>query len=816
VQPALSPGELVRVRGRDWRVHAVTRYGGCRQLDLDPLDADGRRDPRRRVALLEPFDKPARMAVRASARVVSPRAWVAALGRAVLRRREPFGLVAPIEARIDLLPHQLEPALAVIHGGFTRLLLADAVGLGKTIEAGLVLAELRARGGLSRGLVLVPPGLRDQWAAELADRFGLDATVADAAWLRARRAELPATVNPWSLPGIFVSSFDFAKRAEVLPGLEPLSWDALVLDEAHLAAGDSERRAAAHALASRARVVLLLTATPHSGDPRVFQALCRIGCLGPGDRPAVFMRKRAQAGLDRARRVSVLRVRASPAELELRRRLVGYIRRVWAREAGARPGNARLAMTVLLKRSFSGVAPLRRSIEARLAGLEGGGPAAIQLPFAWDEDLDAADDEPFAALASPGLADAGEERAVLEDLAREARAIEADDSKLRAVLKLIRRAPEPALVFTEYRDTLSALRQAAGESAGVLHGGLDRAARAEALSRFVGGGTRVLLATDAAGEGLNLHERCRLVVNLELPWNPMRLEQRIGRVDRIGQPREVRVVNLVAAGSAEERLFARLASRLERAREAVGPIEDMLGSLDEDVVADQIGLGLPFVQGAWPAPAEPLEPAGLTVCPLELSARAGDLAAWLAVLRRLFRAAARRAPRGGRGGRRRSAGGVAVAARRHVALPAPLGRRGVLALFRVARGRPGGLAAWTELTPVFVERRVPRLRRAGDIRALADAFVRDEAPALASAVAARFPRAGPAEPLFDRDACLARRARRRRAVQRGLFDARAEREARAEAEPAADAGAPAAAAGAQPSAAPEPAPELILLLFITG
>jgi hypothetical protein len=145
------------------------------------------------------------------------------------------------------------------------------------------------------------------------------------------------------------------------------------------------------------------------------------------------------------------------------------------------------------------------------------------------------------------------------------------------------------IVFTEYRDTLTALHGAL--EGGVLHGAMDRLERAAVVSRFNGGGARVLLATDAAGEGLNLHGRCRLVVNLELPWNPMRLEQRIGRVDRIGQRRTVHAVNLLASRNGRVGPPRAFAERLDHARRTVGAIEDVLGGREEWLMAAYLGLG---------------------------------------------------------------------------------------------------------------------------------------------------------------------------------------------------------------------------------
>src|SRR5262249_33225901 len=151
------------------------------------------------------------------ARFVDARAWQRAC-RSVLATDVPAGgLLAAGAAAIDLLPYQLEPALAVVRGRGTRLLLADEVGLGKTIQAGLVAAELMARGGIDRILILTPPGLRDQWTDELSHRFGIDSTRVDARLLRRAAVALQIGVNPWSTIAVAVASIDYVKRPEVIP-----------------------------------------------------------------------------------------------------------------------------------------------------------------------------------------------------------------------------------------------------------------------------------------------------------------------------------------------------------------------------------------------------------------------------------------------------------------------------------------------------------------------------------------------------------------------------------------------------------------------
>src|SRR5262249_39758450 len=154
------------------------------------------------------------------------------------------GLSTAANARMDLLPHQLEPALAILRGRGSRVLLADEVGLGKTVQAGLILSELRARGAADRVLILTPPGLRDQWADELLDRFQMDARVMDAGALRRFAYALPVGTNPWRASPVAIASIDFVKRPEILQALLELPWDLVVIDEAHGACGPTDRHRA--------------------------------------------------------------------------------------------------------------------------------------------------------------------------------------------------------------------------------------------------------------------------------------------------------------------------------------------------------------------------------------------------------------------------------------------------------------------------------------------------------------------------------------------------------------------------------------------
>jgi superfamily II DNA or RNA helicase len=479
--------------------------------------------------------------------------------------------------------------------------------------------------------VIAPAGLREQWRGELSARFGLQAILADTAWLRSISAERPVHVNPWSLPGIYVTSHDLVKRPEVLRPLEDVTWDAVVIDEAHGATSGTDRRTALHAIAARSRHVMLLTATPHDGNPAELDALCRIG----GNDPIVlFQRSRSDVGEATPRRTTVLTVVPSRAERRMHDLLDRYSKRVWE-EAGRRGDDrARLVSIVLRKRALSSAGALGTSVERRLALLSGRpDPWQLALPLTSLVDEEPlADEDPLATISAPGLADPRLERRLLANIVEAARLAAGDERKTRFLLRLLSRIREPAIVFTEYRDTLARLAgrvAAAGHPVAVLHGGMSPSERGRTQQAFNEGGG-ILIATDAASEGLNLHHRCRLVIHFELPWNPSRLEQRVGRVDRLGQTRRVHELALVAAHTAERLVVAPLLTRLAATPTRRGR---MLDALTESRVAEAV------MQNMDPARVSVEQPAATpTVAvppPEDLASHAVREAARLAHHRRL-------------------------------------------------------------------------------------------------------------------------------------------------------------------------------------
>ena len=568
---SLVPGALVHARGEAWMVARAESFD---RGSLLTLEGRGRGNAGRRLRLLTPFDR-----IEAPRRAARPRRRRRdVVGRVVLTAlasvRHARGVWTAASANMTQLSWQLEPALAVL-GGASRVLLADAVGLGKTLQAGLIAAELRARGLADRILVLAPAGLRRAWAAEWADRLGLQLAVFDQDALLDAQAASPAGVNPWATTPLIVSSIDLVKRADVRAGVEAVAFDLLIVDEAHHLTPGSDRGALVARLAARIPWLVLVSATPHAGDERAFAFLSGLGAVGTADRLTIFRRGRDAAGLDANRSTCALPVTPTAAERALIEGVHEYARRLW-RAAGDRDSALALVAATLARRAASSALAIERTLARRVALIGGAAaPAAEwQAPLPWDE-LDDSDDAGRPEwLAAPGPDDAAAERAWLLQLIDLARAARGGASKIARLRSLLGRVAEPIVVFTEFRDTLTAVLDGLGPPPGteVIHGGLDPRARADAIARFTHGGARLLVATDAAGEGLNLHRRCRIVVTMEWPWSPLRLEQRVGRVDRLGQQRRVHAIHLFHRGTVEDTVLARLLRRRHCAEQALGEL----------------------------------------------------------------------------------------------------------------------------------------------------------------------------------------------------------------------------------------------------
>ena len=457
--------------------------------------------------------------------------------------------------------HQERTALRVLRDMQGRAILADEVGLGKTIEAGLVLKEYSIRGLVRRALILTPSSLTGQWREEMDTKFGLPFAV-----LR--------TVDDWGREPFLIASIDRAKREPHRSEVQAKRWDLVIVDEAHRLKNRLSVNWRFVAGISK-KYMLLLTATPVQNDmEELFNlvSLLKPGQLHTYDRflerfvgsrdlrvPARVpeLRERLRGIMVRnrrgiaftlpPRRVHSLRVRLSQAERRLYDDVTGFVREVFWSRSGRLSWTARLTLIVLQREIGSSTFAVAETL-GRLA-------------------------------RSPLFSE--EEHATLEVLREEAQAI-GSNVKAARLESFMKSVDEKVLVFTQYLRTLQYLRgvlEAQGHRVAVYHGGLSIVAKDAAVRAFRDD-RQVFLSTEAGGEGRNL-QFARTVVNYDLPWNPLRIEQRIGRVHRLGQDREVDVVNLWAEDTIEAYLMELLDRKIHMFELVVGELDLILGNLDE-------------------------------------------------------------------------------------------------------------------------------------------------------------------------------------------------------------------------------------------
>lgn len=482
-----------------------------------------------------------------------------------IRDAESYQRLFAVERAQGLLPfsHQEETARKVLSVLLGRVLLADEVGLGKTIEAGIVLSEYLLRGRVESALVLVPPSLVGQWREELSTKFGIEARTTEEAGFRSD------THHFWSRSGVVIASLATARSPRHREFVTAEPWDLVIVDEAHAL---KNANTASYRVVSRitSRFLLLLTATPV--ENRVEELYNLVSLIRPGHLGgrAAFLK-----------RFSDSRLRKSERARGEARALLGE---VMVRNTRALSGvqlPPRFARTVLVSPEPA-EGELYGHLAAALRALGPAGRTRLLLSVLLQE----AGSSPFAVRATlERIRDRRElSRAAAEALAPAIQYAERPIStgKAGALLRVLDGAGEPAVVFTRYRATLAFLATVL-KQAGLEHERIDGKVpaplRNEAIARLRQRGG-VLLSTEVGAEGLNL-QFCRRIVNFDLPWNPMRIEQRIGRVHRIGQDHAVEVVNLCLAGSIEERILRILDERINLFELVVGEVEMILGYLEE-------------------------------------------------------------------------------------------------------------------------------------------------------------------------------------------------------------------------------------------
>ena len=500
----------------------------------------------------------------------------------------------PLVRDMELLEHQTRTAKTVLRRLRGRALLCDEVGLGKTIEAGLVLSELHMRGLVRSVLVLVPPSLVEQWQGEMRRKFALELVSHDAPAFRQRGSAA------WNEFDQIIASTHTAKREPHRSAILSRRWDMIIVDEAHHL---RHRTTQLWRFASeiQKQFILLLTATPVQNN--LDELFNLVTLLEPGllSTSRQFQRR----FVDRRdkltpRNVDELHQLLSEVMVRNRRSTVGLrFTRRWARterivqsaeerqlyEAVAQFVRLHLRRRKAPKRTvpqkeFS----LKTVRNAPAKNQRGATPLNRMALLSLQMGLGSSSQAAAGTLARLAESEALEavDREELNRLAAEARQQSAS-SKAARLLELLTEYPDKMVIFTQFRatqDMLAERLRLAGHEVAVFHGSLTRLEKEAAIDQFRGP-ARLLLATESGSEGRNL-QFAHAVCNFDLPWNPMKIEQRIGRLSRIGQTEDVHVFNLVAAGTIEASVLHLLEAKLNLFELVIGEIDMILGNLDDE------------------------------------------------------------------------------------------------------------------------------------------------------------------------------------------------------------------------------------------
>ncbi len=528
--------------------------------------------------------------------------WRAAACRA-LAAASVGSAVATAAAGVELLPHQVGVVSRALALDPVRLALCDEVGLGKTITAAAIYVELKTQGRAARVLVVAPKSVQLQWVGEFADRFGEEL-------VRVGPEGMPVDsgVDPWRAFAQVVCSFDAVKPIRMRTGwsadqvdvynrnrvqaIVAAGWDLVIFDEAHHVAGSSDvvaRHLLARELAAAVPNILLLSATPHSGKSDGFRRL--LGLLDPTffagapltrDRvQALVARTEKRSATDAAGRplftqrttkMEVVRYGDRTVERELYDDVTAYVREGYGRAVREKRPVIGFLLLLMQRLVSSSTASILSALERRAAALDALSEQ-LELPALgadWDE---LSGDEQLLRIADIGGYGWVSERGEVEKLLEVARRAASTglDAKVRHLLVMLREletserdANVKVLVFTEFLPTQEMLVRAlegGGIATVTIHGGVTLAERALAQQAFRER-ARILVSTDAGGEGINL-QFAHIVINWDLPWTPTKIEQRIGRVDRIGQTLPVKAYNMVRENSIDQRVLGVLEAKLD-------------------------------------------------------------------------------------------------------------------------------------------------------------------------------------------------------------------------------------------------------------
>ncbi|MCB0536148.1 MAG: DEAD/DEAH box helicase family protein [Bacteroidetes bacterium] len=535
-------------------------------------------------------------------------------------------ILAPYESSLIPLPHQILVLEKVMKSNQNRFMLADEVGMGKTIETGLILKELKIRGDIKRILCIVPKSAMLQWQSELKEHFNEVFHLYDSEMITSM-ARTFANINAdeeynfWTQHNQIIVSTDALKPLEKrqswskerveeynkyrIKAVLEADFDLVIMDEAHKMGGATStvsRYILAQELCNSVPNVLLLTATPHRGKSdhfrRILQLLDPDAFAGEGlpdieELEPYVIRTEKRFAVDyegkklfnerRTNRLDVfLNINKHQKQMALYDAVTDYVRRGFNSAKKASNPAKGLIMILFQRLVSSSTAAILSAMQGRLERLRLGEESSLddfahEVDHGFDENGEEIDFEGILQNNNAGLANEEELLSQLIEQARECLATETD-AKADALLKKIIDLKQvqtnqdlKILVFTEFRTTQKMLMdyfKGKGYIVTFIHGGQDLDERKRALAHFKNE-AQILIATDAAGESLNM-QFCHIVFNFDLPWNPMMIEQRIGRVDRIGQKHPVQAFNMLTNNSVDLRVYEVMEEKLNNIIEQLG------------------------------------------------------------------------------------------------------------------------------------------------------------------------------------------------------------------------------------------------------
>jgi len=519
--------------------------------------------------------------------------------------REPLAVFS--SSRTMLLPHQVEAALKVVSASRPRFLIADEVGLGKTIEAGLILKELKLKHGYKKILIVVPSPLMAQWQQELRTKFAEDFSILTGDALRKK--------SPFASGSQFLVSVDLAKDERYRELFLEQQFDLVVFDEAHRLRRDASTVTQAwqfaHAMSEQVEGLLLLSATPFRGKLEEIFFLIQLldpDILGPlatfqtqfaedasllRDRlsPVVIRRRKIDVGGFTKRFAKTVKIDLARDEREFYDRTTEYVKTEFNRALSRGENLKSFIMIVFQKLLDSSPYALLKALDGRRARLEG---LYFRVMHEISESEDVAeairdyqeneDEEGFEGPQIPNPQEIRSEIQHLTHLSKLGRKI-ASDSKLKHLIKTLKtmrgHGHEKFVIFTQFKSTLEYLSEnLTGYKVVGFHGGLNFEQKEEAIRKFFSEAD-ILICTEAGGEGRNLQVAACLI-NYDLPWSPLKLEQRIGRIHRFGQTRDVHIVNFACRDTVAERVVEVLEEKIRLFENALGPSDTLLGVFESE------------------------------------------------------------------------------------------------------------------------------------------------------------------------------------------------------------------------------------------